>query len=151
MKGLGALFLGLALCAGLRAAAPLNADRQGLALHGYDPVAYVRLGRAVKGRPQLDAPYGGVSFLFATDSDRALFQKDPKAYLPAYGGWCAYAMAGGDFEDADPEDFELIGGVTHLFHRGFWGDHRKRWAKRPAELKAAADRHWQALNEAPPR
>jgi YHS domain-containing protein len=126
-------------------------ERQGLALHGYDPVAYVRLGKALQGRHQLDAAYGGVTFYFATDSNRALFQKDPKAYLPAYGGWSAYGMAKGDYVDADPENFKLINGQAHLFYRGFWGDHRKKWEKNEAKHKADADLHWQKMNEARPR
>lgn len=148
--GLRSAVVGLVLLsATLSAYAPLNADRQGVALHGYDPVAYRRLGKALKGRPKLDAPYGGVTFLFATDSNRALFQMDPKAYLPAYGGWCAYGMASGDFVDADPESFKILSGTAHVFYKGFFGDRKKKWEKDEARLKKAADEHWKRLNEAP--
>ena len=146
-----AALLWLALAISAQAKTPLNLTRDGLFLQGYDPVAYVKIGKALKGRKQLDAAYGGGTFLFATDSDRAAFQRDPRRYLPAYGGWCAYAMADGDFVDVDPEAFKVVSGSAHVFYRGWLGDHLKKWNLDEARLKAAADAHWKKLNEAPNR
>lgn len=139
----------LLLSALAQAKTPLNLTKDGLFLQGYDPVAYVKIGKAMKGRKQLDAAYGGGTFLFATDSDRAAFQKEPQRYLPAYGGWCAYAMAEGDFVDVDPETFKVVSGTAHLFYNGWLGNTLKKWNKDEARLKAAADAHWKKLNEAP--
>jgi YHS domain-containing protein len=134
--------------AALHAENLINVDSDGIALHGYDPVAYVSITQAVKGRSHLDAPYAGATFLFATDNDRAAFQKNPKAYLPAYGGWCAYAMAEGDFVDVNPKTFKLISGTAHLFYNGFLGNTMKKWDKDEAKLKAAADAQWKKLVDA---
>lgn len=141
------LFLALLFNLPLYAGGKLNVDSQSLALHGYDPVAYSRLGKALPGRPHLDANYGKARFLFATDKNRQAFQKTPLAFLPAYGGWCAYAMAEGDYVDVDPSTFKNVSGTTHLFYNGWLGNTLKKWNKDEIHLKAAADSHWKNMTE----
>lgn len=65
---------------------------KGLAVQGYDPVAYFTKGKAIEGSKQFTAVYEGVTYYFANAADKNLFLKDPKKYEPQYGGWCAYAM-----------------------------------------------------------
>ena len=141
------LFLALLFGATLYAGGKLNVDSQGLGLHGYDPVAYSQLGKALPGRRNLDATYGKARFLFATDKNRQAFQKNPQAFLPAYGGWCAYAMAEGDYVDVDPGTFKNLSGTTHLFYNGWLGNTLTKWNKDEIRLKAAADSHWKNMTE----
>ena len=78
------------------------------------------------------------------------FESNPERYLPAYGGWCAYAMLEVDKVGIDPESFKIVEDRLYLFYNGFWGDTLKRWnkklAKKPeSELVSQADRQWESI------
>ena len=83
----------------------LNAEPDGLVLHGYDPVAYFASNAAVKGNPKYKAAYKGATYYFVSENHRKLFKKDPARYAPQYGGYCAMAVSMGQLEDADPKMF----------------------------------------------
>jgi len=150
MKHLKLILAALALSvASLHAAAKLNLDDKGLALQGYDPVAYINPGKAVLGDPKLSATAGVATYYFSSDANLKAFKKNPAAYTPAYGGWCAYAMANGDYVDVDPKTFKVLSGTAHLFYNGFLGNTLKKWNKDEAKLKASADIQWKKLQAAP--
>ena len=85
----------------------LNLDN-GIAVHGYDPVAYFAEGKAVKGKKELGAvAYGGATYYFSSSANKDAFKKSPAAYEPRYGGWCAYAMGSeGSKVNIDPGDLQ---------------------------------------------
>ncbi len=85
------------------------------ALHGYCPVAYVAMGQAVKGDPELLLEYRGHHYLFANADARRMFEADPAAYDVAYDGWCATAAAVNQRVESDPTLFVVRDGVTYLF------------------------------------
>lgn len=60
-----------------------------LMLEGHDAVAYFTQNAAVKGSPSIKVEHLGVTYRFATDANRAEFQKSPSTYMPQYGGFCA--------------------------------------------------------------
>ncbi len=74
-------------------AGPLVNTKGGLALEGYDPVAFQTESQAVKGAPMISTVHEGAKYLFANAENRALFEADPEKYAPAYGGYCAWAVA----------------------------------------------------------
>ena len=122
---------------------------EGIGLVGYDPVSYFPEGG---GRPQrgligIAAEQDGVTYRFASEEHRTLFQNNPGKYLPAYGGWCAWAVGElGKRVDVDPESFELRGGRLYVFYRDPKLDTRALWVKKPAELIQKADVNWPALS-----
>ena len=73
----------------------LNVDEKGVMLKGYDPVAYFKQGKAVKGEPKYSSVYEGATYYFASSSDKSEFEKSPAKYKPQYGGYCANAMTKG--------------------------------------------------------
>jgi len=95
------------------AGAPVNAEG-GIALGGHDPVAYFTAGRAVVGKAGITAQHDGITYLFATEANRARFLADPTTYLPQYGGWCAYGMARGYKAVVDPRAFAIVVGRLYL-------------------------------------
>ncbi len=128
----------------------MNVDDKGLALQGYDPVAYINPGKGGERRPQAERHRRRRHLLlFKRCQPARPSRRTPQAYLPAYGGWCAYAMAGGDYVDVNPKTFKLISGTAHLFYNGFLGNTMKKWDKDQAKLKAAADAQWKKLQAAP--
>jgi YHS domain-containing protein len=115
----------------------------GVAISGYDPVAYFTQSKAVKGDSKITAVQGGVIYRFATEADKETFQKNPSGYEPQYGGWCAYAMGNtGEKVEVDPATFKIMGGKLYLFYNKFFNNTLKSWNKDEAGLKAKADRNW---------
>jgi YHS domain-containing protein len=93
---------------------PVNVDAQGLALRGYDPVAYFEDGKPTRGTEKLSASYGGARYLFASESHRKRFLRNPKKYIPEYGGFCAVGTSFGEKVDVDPETGKIVGGKLYL-------------------------------------
>ena len=102
--------------------------KNNLAIKGYDPVSYFS-GKPQKGDKQLAHTYKGITYYFSTAKNRDTFKEDPAKYEPAYGGWCAFAMADGGKTDVNPETFKIVDGKLLLFYDGFLGDTRKAWNK----------------------
>jgi YHS domain-containing protein len=86
----------------------------GIALHGFDPVAYFTQNKAVKGDAQLTAQYKGITYEFASKEDQAAFQADPAKYVPQYGGFCAFAVSKGAKADIDPHAFAINDGKLYV-------------------------------------
>ena len=93
---------------------PINVDPQGLALRGYDPVAYFEDGKPARGVKSFSASYGGARYLFASESHRKLFVENPKKYVPEYGGFCAVGTSFGEKVDVDPQTGKIINGKLYL-------------------------------------
>lgn len=75
---------------------------EGVAIQGYDTVAYFTEGVATPGSPEFAVQYNDAAWWFATAEHQDLFKDNPEAYAPAYGGWCAYGMAEGYAAETDP-------------------------------------------------
>ncbi len=88
----------------------------GVAIGGYDPVAYFTDSRAVKGSEAYAYVWLGTPWHFANDQHRELFKSDPIKYAPQYGGYCAGEVAGSGSTtvNIDPEAFKIIDGKLYL-------------------------------------
>lgn len=86
----------------------------GVAVSGYDAVAYMTEGRPRRGNPAITAKHAGVTWQFASPENRALFIANPEMYAPQYGGYCAYAVSQGYTAKADPEAWSVVGGRLYL-------------------------------------
>jgi YHS domain-containing protein len=117
-----------------------------VAIQGYDPVAYFKQGKAIKGKKELIAAYEGVIYQFSSVSNKELFVKNASAYEPQYGGWCAYAMgSAGDKVEINPETFKIIDGKLYLFYNAYFNNTLKSWNKDETSLKAKADANWKKI------
>jgi YHS domain-containing protein len=130
--------------------------KDGLAIHGYDPVAYFPEGggKAAKGDASITTSYKGVEYRFVSREHRDTFLANPARYEPAFGGWCAWAMLDGDKVDVDPESFLVTDNRLFLFYKGFWGDTKAKWsekAKDQASEAKQADGKWKDLSGEAPR
>lgn len=115
----------------------------GLAIQGFDPVAYFTQHKAVKGNKQYVATSDGVKYYFATTANKNLFLKDIKKYEPQYGGWCAYAMgATNEKVEIDPETFKIINGKLYLFYHSWVNNTLTKWNEDEVNLKKKADANW---------
>ena len=115
----------------------------GLAIEGYDPVAYITQQKAIKGKKDLAYTQQGVTYYFSSATNKELFVKDPKKYEPQYGGWCAYAMGEtGEKVEIDPETFKVIDGKLYLFYNSLFNNTLPKWNKDESKLKPKADNNW---------
>ena len=95
----------------------------GLAIQGYDPVAYFTKNKAVKGKKDFAIYNQGATYYFSSSENKELFKSNPSKYEPEYGGWCAYAMgAKGEKVEIDPETFKIINGKLFLFYNKFFNN-----------------------------
>lgn len=134
----------LALAAPLAAQAKklLNVDKEGVAVHGYDPVAYFLEAKAVKGETQFQSSYGGATYYFQSAADKEAFDREPGKYTPQYGGYCAMAMTMGKLEDVDPNYFLVHDGKL-LLQRNEKA--HMMFGKDPAANHKKADENWEKL------
>lgn len=114
---------------------------KGIALSGYDPVSYFSNTKPQKGKIAYN--YEGVIYKFISAENLSLFKNSPQKYLPAYGGWCAYAMGlNGEKVKVDPENFKIVDGAVNLFYRTAFSNTLNDWNKNEAKLKRQADVYW---------
>lgn len=118
----------------------------GLAINGYDPVAYFTQNKAVEGKKEFSLSYEGAIYYFSSAQNRDEFKKTPSKYEPQYGGWCAYAMgAKGEKVSIDPATFKIVNAKLYLFYNKFFNNTLKDWNKDEAALKTKADANWQKI------
>ena len=89
-------------------------DAEGVAIGGYDPVAYFREGRAVIGSAAHAHRWNGAVWRFATAEARDRFAADPEAFAPQFGGWCAFAMSQDRLAAGDPLVWRIVEGRLYL-------------------------------------
>ena len=142
-----ALFaLAVSLSPVVAGAQQLNVDHSGVAISGYDPVAYFAAQSAVQGSPEITATYEGATYRFSTKANRDTFVASPARYLPVYGGYCAYGVAHGHKVDVDPEAFRVVDNKLYL---NYSKDVQKKWlADIPGNI-TLADSNWASLRDQP--
>ena len=119
---------------------------KGIALQGYDAVAYFTQRKSVKGNKSYVFNYAGIMYYFSTQQNVELFKKSPAMYEPQYGGWCAYAMGNtGEKVEVDAETFKIIDNKLYLYYNSYFNNTLKTWNKNEAALKAKADINWKKI------
>jgi hypothetical protein len=114
----------------------------GLAIDGYDPVAFFTDGRPTEGSPDLELRYGGVVWRFANSGDRAAFAASPDVYMPQYGGYDPLGIARGVAVAGNPNVWLIAGEKLFLFYDD---DRRTKFAADPDRVIGPADRKWPAV------
>jgi YHS domain-containing protein len=111
MKRLLFAFLALATLSTMATAKELlNVDGNGVAIQGYDPVAFFTDSRPVKGNPQFQSEYHGAKYYFASSEHKAAFDKEPAKYEPQFGGYCAYGVSQGHKAPIKIEAWQIVNG-----------------------------------------
>ena len=103
-------------CAGAAESAPqvYTESSSGLAIRGTDPVAYFTEGQAVEGSSEYETEYQGATWRFSSAENQELFESDPEAYAPQYGGYCAKAVSEGNVVSTDPEAWKIVDDKLYL-------------------------------------
>ncbi len=121
-----------------------NLDKNGVAIQGYDPVAFFTQNKPVKGNEQFQSAYKGATYYFASAADKAAFDGAPAKYEPQFGGFCAYGVSKGKLVPIDVEAFQIVNGRLLLQYDL---DVKDKFNKDPAGNLQKADENWPALVE----
>jgi len=121
---------------------------ESVGLVGFDPVSYFPEGGSQprKGLISISTEHEGVTYRFATEAHKAAFVKSPAKYVPAYGGWCAWAVGAlGKRVDVDPESYMIKDGRLLVFYRDPALDARALFREDEDGLYRRAEANWPAL------
>lgn len=125
----------------VRADMPAFYSNKGAAIGGYDTVAYFTLGKPVRGKPDIAVMWKGALWLFSTRENREIFEANPRAYAPQYGGYCAYGMSKGRAAGTDPEAWKIVDGKLYLIHNR---SYMKVWSGESSQYIASGNENWPA-------
>ncbi|HET7817070.1 MAG TPA: YHS domain-containing (seleno)protein [Sphingomicrobium sp.] len=92
----------------------VNVDKSGVAMRGYDPVAYFTQGRPVKGSAEHQHRWKGATWRFASAAARDAFAAAPERYAPQFGGYCAWAVSQHYLAPGDPNYWKIVEGKLYL-------------------------------------
>ena len=120
----------------------VNITADGVAIKGYDPVAYFTDGRPVQGLESLQYQWQDAKWLFATDEHLEMFKQNPSKYAPQYGGYCAYAVSQGKTADIDPQSWSIVAGKLYL---NLNRDVQHLWQQDRDNYIRKADENWLRL------
>jgi YHS domain-containing protein len=142
----------LAVCAMLTAWGAQSAhagdfyETDGVAIGGYDPVAYFTQHNAVPGLASVTATDQGSTFRFASTANRDLFVADPAKYAPQYHGFCTFGVAEGAKAPSNPAAFRVIDGKLYLQYSDAV---TRRFDQSPAKYLQEAETNWPSVQNKP--
>jgi hypothetical protein len=111
----------------------------GLAISGFDPVAYFTDGAPKVGRPEMELRQGGVVWRFRNEGNRAAFAGHPEVYRPRFGGYDPVAIARGTSVPGHPMVWAVVGERLYLFYNEAA---RAAFMADPGRVIEAATRKW---------
>ncbi len=126
-----------------------NIDNSNIALSGYSPVSYLDLELAQRGNKAFKSEYQKVVYYFTSQDQKETFDKNPKKYLPQYGGYCAFGIYAGAKFRVDPTKFIVKNGKYYLFLNNVELDAKQLWLAEGnhKKLKSAANKNWDKLSK----
>ena len=85
-----------------------------MAIRGTDPVAYFTQGQAIAGDSEYETEWNDAVWRFSSAKNQELFESNPEAYAPQYGGYCAKALSEGNVVSTDPEAWKIVEDKLYL-------------------------------------
>ena len=111
----------------------------GLAISGYDPVAFFTDGKATAGSAEFELRYGGTIWRFSNIGNRDAFAARPDVYMPQYGGYDPLGVAGGVAVAGNPNLWTISGERLFLFYDDA---RRAKFVADADRVAGSADRKW---------
>jgi YHS domain-containing protein len=115
---------------------------RGLALSGFDPVAYFTDAKPLIGRGELEYAFAGATWRFRNEGNRAAFAEHPEVYTPVFGGYDPIAVARGVATPGHPQIWLIVEERLYLFYSP---EARSAFAADPETASVAAERKWPAV------
>ena len=136
--------LGLLFSAGAFAQEKSIYQKNGIALNGYDPVAYFTESKPVEGKEMFSFTWNEARWLFSSQNNLDDFKANPEKYAPQYGGFCAFGVSEDHKSPTDPSAWTIVDGKLYLnYNRKV----RELWSKDIPARISKADKLWPSLNK----
>lgn len=132
------------LAGGYAAAEQINKTKKGVAVDGWDVVAYFTQSKPLEGKPEFTVEYKGAKWQFANAEHRDLFKAEPAKYAPQYGGFCAYGVAHGHLPEIDPTAWKILDGKLYL---NYSPSVQKKWEADIPGWIAKAEEQWPKISK----
>ena len=135
-------FLVIAPILSLAADPPIYSHKTKGAIKGADVVAYYSLlpgEAAIKGRDEFSYQWKGATWKFSNKKNLDTFTRDPEAYAPQYGGYCAFALGHNFTTSSRPDSWSIIDGKLYLNHNKV---SFRKFQKEPKVMIEKANRNW---------
>lgn len=121
-------------------------ETNGVALHGYDPVAYFVAAAPQKRQAQYSYEYKDSKFYFANGANRRAFMEAPEKYAPQFGGYCAYGTSQGYKVSTQPDAFAIVKDKLYLNYNK---KVQEIWRQDVPGNIERAEKNWQEVQKAP--
>jgi hypothetical protein len=135
----------LSVWVGIQAPSASQSDRlvinpaSGLAISGFDPVAYFTQGKAILGRADLELTQNGAVWRFLNEGNRGAFADHPEVYTPQFGGYDPVAIDREASVPGHPQTFAVSGERLYLFYND---TSRTAFLANPGRIVDSAQRKW---------
>ncbi len=116
----------------------------GIAIRGYDTVAYFTQGKPVEGKDQFTTEWQGATWKFSSQEHLDLFTTEPGKYAPQYGGYCAYGVAQNNLVKIEPDQWTIHDDKLYLNYNAKLN---KEWKKDIPGYINTADELFESLLE----
>lgn len=137
----------LAACSTSETGVGINTNKDGVALRGFDAVAYFAVDNAVKGDGKYEYVWNGAKWLFSSEENMKKFQANPEAYAPQFGGYCSFAVSEGYTADGDPEAWKVVDGKLYLNYNK---EVKAKWEQNQSERIQKGSANWQEFKTKKP-
>ena len=119
-------------------------ETDGVAMQGFDPVAYVVEHAATRGVADYTSTYKGSVFRFKNAANRDVFIANPEKFAPQYGGYCAFGASRGYKAAVSPDAFSVVDGKLYLNYNA---EVKAMWTKDAPGYIDKADAQWAAVEK----
>lgn len=116
----------------------------GIAIKGYDPVAYFLQNKAAKGSANYTYDWSGSKWMFDSQANLDSFKLAPEKYAPQYGGYCALGITENHLAPTDPKAWTIVNNKLYLNYNS---KVREYWIIDTARRIISADIIFKELNE----
>ncbi len=141
------IVIGVAACSKISDFSMVNTSADGVALHGYDAVAYFAVDNAVEGNNTYAYVWNGAKWLFSNAENLEKFKQNPETYAPQYGGYCSYAVSKGYTADGDPKAWKIVEGKLFL---NYSPEVKDLWEKEQSDNIKKAEENWKGFKSKKP-
>ena len=118
--------------------------KNGVAIQGYDPVAYFESSKAIEGKSEIKTEYQKAIYYFSSEENKTLFLKNSDKYVPQFGGYCAYGVSENHTSPTDPQAFTIVDDKLYLNYnlkvKELWTNDREERIKK-------ANVNWKTLSK----
>ncbi|MEO9780496.1 MAG: YHS domain-containing (seleno)protein [Sedimentitalea sp.] len=117
-----------------------------LGMHGNDPVSMFQGADPAQGDAAFTSSHDGIDYYFTTAESQSMFDADPAAYLPQFGGFCAFGVFAGKKLDGDVRYADIVDGKLYLFVNAAI---LEKYLEDPQPVIAGANEKWPGILNTP--